>query len=104
MQMIRLREKGIGAHSVKAAPGAYALLVIASSFVARDTLAQTFEATAHATILHTGNSLSLSGQSGANGPGTAASGHTLISLDSTSVDDVPANLSNPWFPGTTSNY
>jgi len=73
-------------------------------FFAREAIAQSVAFTAHGTILHTGNSLSLSGQSSANGPGTTTSGHTLISLDSQAVDSVPANAANPWFAGTTANY
>jgi hypothetical protein len=82
---------------------AYVVLAIASSLTV-PALCQTVDFTAHGTILHTGNSLSLSGQSSANGPGTTTSGHTLTSLDSMAVDDVPSNPANPWFAGTTANY
>jgi hypothetical protein len=74
------------------------------SFAACDARAQSVAFTAHGTILHTGNSLSLSGQTSANGPGTTPSGHTLVSLDSMAVDSVPANAANPWFAGTTASY
>jgi len=84
--------------------GACVLLAFSSLLPATPACAQSVEFNAHATLLHTGNSLSLSGQTSANGPGATASGHTLISLDSNSVDDVPANAGNPWFAGTTASY
>lgn len=104
MRLFRLRERSFEKHSVHAALGVFLLLAIVFAFVARGASAQSFEVMAHATILHTGNSISLSGQSNANGPGTATSGHTLISLDTTALDDVPSNPANPWFAGTTANY
>jgi len=88
---------------IRAALGVHVFAFLAS-FAARDALAQSVAFTAHGTILHTGNSLSLSGQSNANGPGTTPSGHTLISLDSMAVDSVPANAANPWFASTTADY
>jgi hypothetical protein len=65
---------------------------------------QSFEAAAHATVLHTGNSLSLSGEMNSNGPGVTTSGHTLTCLDVAQVDDDPESMGTPWFPGTTDDY
>ena len=52
-------------------------------------------------ITITGNTLGLSKEFNANGPGTEGSIGTYISLDPMSVDDSPANLSNPWPAYTT---
>lgn len=52
-------------------------------------------------IVATGNTLGLSKQANLNGPGTQDSIGTFISLDPTSVDNVPQNVANPWPAGTT---
>ncbi|MFO0636092.1 MAG: hypothetical protein U0168_24920 [Nannocystaceae bacterium] len=48
--------------------------------------------------------MGLSKELGANGPGTRDSIGTFLTLDPTSVDDVPANDLNPWFAGTTYDW
>lgn len=55
-------------------------------------------------IHHTGNSLGLSGQPNANGPGNVDSVHTLMALSPFAVDASPANPGNPWFQGTTADW
>jgi hypothetical protein len=48
-----------------------------------------------------GNTLGLSKQMSANGPGTRDSIGTFLAVSATSVDDNPLNLANPWPAGTT---
>ncbi len=52
----------------------------------------------------TGNTLGLSKQADANGPGTLDGIGTFTSVDVNQVDASPANPGNPWFPGTTSDF
>ena len=59
MQRLLRGEEGIREHSDRTVLFTHLLLAIASTLVARDAPAQSVEYTAHATILHTGNSLSL---------------------------------------------
>lgn len=63
-----------------------------------------FSQTAAGNVVATGNTLGLSKQSNANGPGTLDSIGTFITLDALSVDDHPVNLANPWFAGTTYDW
>ena len=51
-----------------------------------------------------GNTLGLSKQSSANGPGTADSIGTFIAAGAATADTTPANPGNPWFAGTTSDW
>ncbi|MEL6180085.1 MAG: DUF4215 domain-containing protein, partial [Myxococcota bacterium] len=52
----------------------------------------------------TGNTLGLSKESNANGPGLEDSIGTFVTVDTTSTDNDPANPANPWPAGTTSNW
>ncbi|MCX4243556.1 hypothetical protein [Paraliomyxa miuraensis] len=61
-----------------------------------------FSQTAAGLVVATGNTLGLSKELNANGPGLEDSIGTFISLDAASVDDFPANPANPW-PGHTTN-
>lgn len=63
-----------------------------------------FETTQPGNVIATGNTLGLAKQASANGPGVADAIGTFITLDTTSVDDVPANPGNPWPEGTTSAW
>lgn len=63
-----------------------------------------FSITAKGGVVSTGNTLGLAKQSAANGPGTSDSIGTFLSLDPNLVDLVPANVGNPWFAGTTSDW
>ena len=54
-------------------------------------------------ISATGNTLGLSKESSANGPGLLGSIGTFIALDPNSVDAAPVG-SSPWFAGTTSDW
>ncbi|MBX7084608.1 MAG: hypothetical protein K1X88_35710 [Nannocystaceae bacterium] len=63
-----------------------------------------FNTTAAGNVVATGNTLGLSKELGANGPGTRDSIGTFLTLDPTSVDDLPANDANPWFAGTTYDW
>ena len=51
-----------------------------------------------------GNTLGLSQELSANGPGTQDDIGTFISTDQNLIDDNPANATNPWFPGTTNDW
>jgi len=62
-----------------------------------------FSATEPGGILATGNTLGLSKQLNANGPGISDSIGTFLTLEST-VDDVPPNTANPWSTGTTADW
>jgi uncharacterized repeat protein (TIGR01451 family)/MYXO-CTERM domain-containing protein len=55
-------------------------------------------------VVATGNTLGLSKELQANGPGIQDSIGTFIALDPASVDNAPANAGNPWGPGTTNNW
>lgn len=63
-----------------------------------------FSQTAAGGVVATGNTLGLSKQLDANGPGVEDSIGTFITLDAQSLDDVPANGGNPWFEGTTYDW
>ena len=52
----------------------------------------------------TGNTLGLSKQLNANGPGTQHSIGTFVAAGSTSADLAPDNSGNPWFAGTTASW
>ena len=78
------------------------LLIAASSEAQAQQLR--YSKTAPGGITATGNTLGLSKAFSANGPGDRDSIGTFISVDPTSVDDFPANPSNPWFAGTTSDW
>ncbi len=66
--------------------------------------AQVFTATRPGNVIAVGNTLGLSKETGKNGPGTADSIGTFISLDPNSVDTVPVDAANPWFAGTTNDW
>jgi len=63
-----------------------------------------YSTTAPGRIIGTGNTLGLSKQLNANGPGTEDSIGTFISLNPGAFDLVPVNASNPWFGGTTNDW
>ncbi|PRQ03009.1 hypothetical protein ENSA5_19480 [Enhygromyxa salina] len=63
-----------------------------------------FSTTTKGGIVSTGNTLGLAMQAGANGPGTRDSIGTFLSPDDQLVDDLPQNLGNPWFAGTTADW
>ncbi|NUQ79202.1 MAG: DUF11 domain-containing protein, partial [Polyangiaceae bacterium] len=63
-----------------------------------------YSATVPGGVVGTGNTLGLSKASGSNGPGTADSIGTFLSLDANSIDDNPANPANPWPMGTTYDW
>ncbi len=60
-----------------------------------------YSTTAPGGIASTGNTLGLAKGTDENGPGTAHSIGTFISLDPQLVDDAPDNSNNPWPFGTT---
>ncbi|WP_437581823.1 MYXO-CTERM sorting domain-containing protein [Sorangium sp. So ce887] len=62
-----------------------------------------FTTTAPGGIVATGNTLGLSKQVNANGPGVEDSIGTFLSLGG-SVDDTPPNAANPWPAGTTADW
>jgi len=62
-----------------------------------------FTTTAPGGIVATGNTLGLSKQLNANGPGIEDSIGTFLSLGG-SVDDTPPNAANPWPAGTTADW
>lgn len=62
-----------------------------------------FSTTAPGSVFAIGNTLGLSKQVAANGPGLEDSIGTFITLDN-SVDDTPPNAANPWFAGTTADW
>ncbi len=80
-----------------------ALMVSLVSLFSAGAHAQTlrFSKTTTGGLVATGNTLGLSKDLNLNGPGTRDSIGTFIALDTTSVDNVPANASNPWPTGTT---
>lgn len=63
-----------------------------------------FSDTTEGGIAITGNTLGLSKERSANGPGTADSIGTFISADANQSDLSPANGGNPWFAGTTGDW
>lgn len=63
-----------------------------------------FSQTAAGQVVATGNTLGLSKEFAANGPGVEDSIGTFISLDPASMDLEPANPGNPWGPGTTGDW
>lgn len=63
-----------------------------------------FETTQPGNVIATGNTLGLAKQTSANGPGVADAIGTFLTLDTASVDDMPANPGNPWPAGTTSAW
>ena len=62
-----------------------------------------FSTTAPGSVVAIGNTLGLSKETAANGPGTRDSIGTFVTLDS-SVDTTPVNAANPWFVGTTHDW
>ena len=63
-----------------------------------------FRTTAQGGVAVTGNTLGLSKETNANGPGTRDSIGTFVTVDTTSVDNEPVNAGNPWPAGTTANW
>lgn len=63
-----------------------------------------FSQTAAGQVVATGNTLGLSKEYNANGPGIEDSIGTFISLDPGSVDLNPANPGNSWGPNTTNDW
>ncbi|MFO7566122.1 MAG: MYXO-CTERM sorting domain-containing protein [Enhygromyxa sp.] len=63
-----------------------------------------FSTTGKGGVVATGNTLGLSKQPAANGPGVGDSIGTFISLDEQLVDDFPANEGNPWPMSTTADW
>src|SRR3990172_2625026 len=62
-----------------------------------------FSTTAPGSVFAIGNTLGLSKETAANGPGTRDSIGTFVTLDAT-TDDTPVNAANPWFAGTTASW
>ena len=62
-----------------------------------------FSTTAPGSVFAIGNTLGLSKQLAANGPGLEDSIGTFVTLDN-SVDTTPLNAANPWFSGTTADW
>ncbi len=81
---------------------ALALLTFLPASAAAQTLR--YSANVPGKVIGTGNALGLSKELNANGPGTHDSIGTFISLDPTSVDNVPADPANPWPLGTTFDW
>ncbi|MFV8751312.1 MYXO-CTERM sorting domain-containing protein [Nannocystaceae bacterium ST9] len=63
-----------------------------------------FSITAKGGVVSTGNTLGLSKQAAANGPGTGDSIGTFLTPDAGLFDTLPANPGNPWPAGTTSDW
>jgi MYXO-CTERM domain-containing protein/uncharacterized repeat protein (TIGR01451 family) len=84
-------------------PLALGLVLLATSTAARASELR-FSITAKGGVVSTGNTLGLSKQPAANGPGTGDSIGTFLSPDNQQLDDFPANLGNPWGAGTTSDW
>jgi len=63
-----------------------------------------FSTTQPGNVVAAGNTLGLSHAFTANGPGTEDSIGSFITLDPQSVDNVPPNLLNPWFTGTSGEW
>ncbi len=82
----------------------FLVLLLSLQTTANATHRLRFSATVEGGISFAGNTLGLSGESGANGPGTQHSIATFLSTDDTAVDDDPANASNPWPAGTTNDW
>ncbi|WP_146156046.1 MYXO-CTERM sorting domain-containing protein [Enhygromyxa salina] len=80
---------------------AIALLALAAP---ADASELRFSITAKGGVATTGNTLGLSKQPAANGPGVGDSIGTFLSPDAQLVDDFPANMGNPWAGGTTSDW
>ncbi len=80
-----------------------AAVLAAALAVAESASAQVlrYSATTNGGIVATGNTLGLSKETGKNGPGTRDSIGTFISLDSSSVDNQPADGTSAWPAGTT---
>ncbi len=80
---------------------------LAASFAATPVHAAAtlrFSSTTGGGIVSTGNSLGLSKQLDANGPGTEDSIGTFMSLVDGESDNFPANPANPWPDGTTFDW
>ncbi len=60
--------------------------------------------TSQGALAITGNTLGLSKETGANGPGTRDAIGTFISLVPGARDNAPANVNNPWPEGTTNAW
>jgi MYXO-CTERM domain-containing protein/uncharacterized repeat protein (TIGR01451 family) len=93
----------LGAMLRRAAPFAFALALLSICMSAQASELR-FSMTAKGGIVSTGNTLGLSKQPAANGPGTGDSIGTFLSPDNLLFDDFPANLGNPWGAGTTSDW
>ena len=63
-----------------------------------------FKTTQPGGVVAVGNTLGLAKAVSSNGPGTAASIGTFVSLDAASVDNAPASPANAWGPSTTNNW
>jgi MYXO-CTERM domain-containing protein len=87
----------------RAVPPAFALALLATPLSA-DASELRFSSTAKGGVVSCGNTLGLSKQPGSNGPGVGDSIGTFLSPDLQQLDDFPANLGNPWGPGTTSDW
>ncbi len=85
------------------APLLFAIVTATAMPRAAEAQALRFSATAPGGIVGTGNTLGLAKDLNLNGPGTRDSIGTFISLGN-SVDDMPANATNPWPMGTTANW
>jgi hypothetical protein len=83
----------------------FAAAALALALAGGDAQAQSlrFTETAPGSLRVTGNTLGLSKQLSANGPGLEDSIGTFVSL-SGSFDDVPLNAANPWPAGTTYDW
>ncbi len=87
----------------RAVPLALALSLCAVSQTV-DASELRFSITAKGGVVSCGNTLGLAKQPASNGPGTGDSIGTFLSPDAQELDDFPANLGNPWGPGTTSDW
>ncbi len=79
---------------------ALAALVVANPASAAELR---FSTTAPGSVTAIGNTLGLSKETAANGPGARDSIGTFVTLDAT-VDTTPVNAANPWFSGTTHDW
>lgn len=83
----------------------FALLAVWFFFAPREAEAQVlrFSTTASGKIIGTGNTLGLSKDTSANGPGVRDSIGTFVSLGA-GADTVPLDFLNPWPSGTTNDW
>lgn len=93
--------------SAKPALASLATVALAFTMLAPSTPARAaelrFSTTAPGSITTIGNTLGLSKQLGANGPGLEDSIGTFVTLENT-ADTTPQNAANPWFSGTTHDW